>query len=174
MAEAGYPDGQGFPALEMLYNSTEANRLIAEALHQMWNQALGIHITLQNQEARVQNDTMRAGNYQIGRFAWIGDYLDPSTFLELLTGDSGNNMTHWRSADYDRIYAEANQTADNAKRYELFQQLEEILARECPIIPIYFYAKNMLRRPEVKGFYGNLLDQHPLKGVYLDPSAAVK
>ena len=83
-------------------------------------------------------------------------------------------MTHWRSADYDRIYAEASQTADNAKRYELFQKLEEILAQECPIVPIYFYARNNLRRPEVKGFYGNLLDQHPLKGVYLDPSAAVK
>lgn len=172
LAEAGYPEGKGFPSLELLYNSTEANRLIAEALQQMWNRGLGINITMQNQEARVQNDTMRAGNYQIGRFAWIGDYLDPSTFLDLLTGDSANNMTHWRSADYDRIYAEANQTADNAKRYELFQQLEEILAQECPIIPVYFYAKNILRRPEVKGFYGNLLDQHPLKGVYLDPGAA--
>jgi oligopeptide transport system substrate-binding protein len=173
-AEAGFPEGKGFPTLELLYNSTEANRLIAEALDQMWNRALGIKITLQNQEARVQNDTMRAGNYQIGRFAWIGDYLDPSSFLELCTGDSSNNMTHWRSADYDRIYAEANQISDNAKRYELYQQLEEILARECPIIPIYFYAKNNLRRPEVKGWYGNLLDQHPLKGVYLDASAAVK
>ena len=171
LAEAGFPEGKGFPKLEFLYNSTEANRIIAEALQQMWSKGLGIDITMQNQEARVQSDTMRAGNYQIARYAWIGDYLDPSTFLELMTGDSGNNLTRWRNADYDRIFAEANQTADNAKRYELYQQLEEIIAREQPIAPIYFYARNNLRRPEVKGWYGNLLDNHPLKGVYLDTSA---
>ncbi len=174
LAEAGFPGGKGFPKLEFLYNSTEANRLIAEALQQMWNKGLGIDITMQNQEARVQTVSMRSGDYQIGRFAWIGDYLDPSTFLELMTGDSGNNLTRWRHADYDRIYAEANRTADNAQRYELYQRCEEIIAAESPIAPIYFYTRNNLRRPEVKGWYGNLLDNHPLKGVYLDPGAAVK
>lgn len=169
LAEAGFPDGRGFPKLEFLYNSTEANRLIAEALQQMWNKALGIDISMLNQEGRVQSDTMRAGNYQIGRYAWIGDYLDPSTFLELMTGDSGNNMTRWRNAEYDRVFAAANQAADEKGRYELFQRLEEIIAAECPIAPIYFYTRNNLRRPEVKGWYGNLLDTHPLKGVYLDP-----
>ncbi|PAW66301.1 MAG: hypothetical protein B9S34_08425 [Opitutia bacterium Tous-C1TDCM] len=174
LAEAGFPDGKGFPKLELLYNSTEANRLIAEALQQMWNKTLGIEITMQNQEARVQTVSMRSGAYQIARFAWVGDYLDPSTFLELMTGDSGNNMTRWRNADYDRLFAEANRTADNAKRYELYQRLEEIIAAESPIAPVYFYTRNNLRRPEVKGWYGNLLDTHPLKGVYLDPTAAVK
>lgn len=172
LAEAGFAEGKGFPKLEFLYNSTEANRIIAEALQQMWSRGLGVDITMQNQEARVQSDTMRAGNYQIGRYAWIGDFLDPSTFLELMTGDSGNNLTRWRNADYDRIYAEANQTGDNAKRFELYEQLEEIIARECPIAPIYFYTRNNLRRPEVQGWYGNLLDNHPLKGVYLEASAA--
>lgn len=174
LAEAGFPGGQGFPKLEFLYNSTEANRLIAETLQQMWNKGLGIDITMQNQEARVQTVSMRSGAYQIGRYAWIGDYLDPSTFLELMTGDSGNNMTRWRSADYDRTFAEANQTTDNARRYELYQRCEEIIAAESPIAPIYHYTRNNLRRPEVKGWYGNLLDVHPLKGVYLDASAAVK
>ena len=174
LADAGFPGGQGFPKLEFLYNSTEANRLIAEALQQMWNKGLGIDITMQNQEARVQSASMRAGDYQIGRYAWIGDFLDPSTFLELMTGDSGNNLTRWRSADYDRVFAEANRTADNTKRYELYQRCEEIIATESPIAPIYFYTRNNLRRPEVKGWYGNLLDNHPLKGVYLDPAAAVK
>ena len=174
LAEAGFPGGKGFPKLEFLYNSTEANRLVAEALQQMWNRALGIDISMLNQESRVQSDTMRAGNYQIGRYAWIGDFLDPSTFLELMTGDSGNNQTTWRNAEYDRIFAEANQTADETRRYELYQRLEEIIAAECPIAPIYFYTRNNLMRPEVKGWYGNLLDNHPLKGVYLDPTAAVK
>jgi oligopeptide transport system substrate-binding protein len=174
LAEAGYPDGKGMKKLGFLYNSTEANRIIAEALQQMWNRTLNIDITLENQEARVQSVSMRSGAYEIARFAWVGDYLDPSTFLELMTGDSGNNMTRWRNAEYDRLYAEASRTSDNQKRYAIYQRLEEIIAEESPIAPIYFYMRNNLRRPEVKGWYGNLLDVHPLKGVYLDPSAAVK
>ena len=75
---------------------------------------------------------------------------------------------------YDRVFAEANRTADNAQRYDLYQRCEEIIAAESPIAPIYFYTRNNLRRPEVKGWYGNLLDNHPLKGVYLDPAAAAK
>lgn len=174
LADAGFPNGRGFPRLELLYNSTEANRLIAETLQQMWNKGLGIGITLQNQEARVQTVSMRSGDYQIARFAWVGDYLEPSTFLELMTGDSGNNMTRWRNAEYDRLFAEANRTMNEARRYEIYQRLEEIIAEESPIAPVYFYTRNNLRRPEVKGWYGNLLDVHPLKGVYLDPSAVVE
>ena len=145
----------------------------AEALQQMWNRTLGIDISMLNQEAKVQVVSMRSGNYQIGRYAWIGDYLDPSTFLEIMTGDSGNNETGWRSADYDRLYAEANQLLDRDQRYALFRKCEQILADEAPIAPIYFYTRNNLRRPEVQGWYGNLLDVHPLKGVYLDATAAV-
>lgn len=174
LAEAGFPEGKGIKKLGYLYNSTEANRIIAEALQQMWNRTLGIDIALENQESRVQAVSMRSGNYEVARYAWVGDYLDPSTFLELMTGDSGNNMTRWRNAEYDRLYAEASRTADNQRRYEIYQRLEEIIAEEAPIAPIYFYARNNLRRPEVKGWYGNLLDVHPLKNVYLDPSAAVK
>ena len=85
----------------------------------MWHKGLGIDIPMQNPEARVQSAARRAGDYQIGRYAWIGDFLDPSTFFELWTGDNGNNLTRWRPADNDRVLAEANRTADNAKRDEL-------------------------------------------------------
>ena len=172
LAEAGFPDGKGFPKLEILFNTNESHRQICEAIQQMWKKTLGIDVGLYNQEAKVWNDSMRTLNYQIARFAWVGDYLDPSTFLDILTGDNGNNQTGWKNAEYDRLIEQANNTADKAKRYELYQRCEEILAQECPVAPIYFYARNNLRRPEVKGWYGNLLDNHPLKGVYLDASAA--
>lgn len=172
LAEAGFPGGAGFPKLEILYNSNEGHRKIAEAIQQMWKRGLGIDVGLYNQEGKVWTDSMRALNYQIARFAWIGDYLDPSTFLDTMTSDSGNNQTGWKNAEYDRVIAAAHDTADRAKRYDYYQRAEEILAAECPVAPIYFYNRNNLRRPEVKGWYGNLLDQHPLKGVYLDASAA--
>ncbi len=172
LAEAGYPGGANFPHLELLYNTNEGHRKIAEALQQMWRRELGIAITLVNQEAKVQSDSMREGNYQIARFAWIGDYLDPSTFLDIMTSDSGNNQTGWKNAEYDRLIAAAGHTADDATRFKYYQQCEQILADECPIAPLYFYTRNNLRLPDVKGWYGNLLDLHPFTDVYLEPPAA--
>jgi oligopeptide transport system substrate-binding protein len=174
LAEAGFPEGKGFPKLELLYNTTEGHRKIAEAIQQMWRKNLGIDVSLYNQEAKVWNDTMRQGNYQIARYAWGGDYLDPSTFLDIMTTGNGNNQTGWGNAEYDKLIDQARVTADNAKRYEYFQRCEEILAQEAPLAFVYFYKRNILMRPEVKGYYGNLLDLHTLKWVYLDPSAAKK
>jgi oligopeptide transport system substrate-binding protein len=169
LAEAGFPGGKGFPRVDILYNTSEGHKSIAEAIQQMWKKNLGVDIGLYNQEAKVWLDSMRQKNYQISRAGWGGDYLDPSTFLDIMAGDSGNNHTNWKSAEYDRLLAEARSTADQAKRFELFQRCEQILAEEMPIMPIYFYVRNTLRLPEVKGWYGNLLDHHPLKGVYLQP-----
>ena len=88
-----------------------------------------------------------------------------------MTSDNGNNQTGWKNAEYDRLIEAARNTSDPAKRYEYYQRCEQILAEECPIAPIYFYMNNNLRRPEVKGWYGNLLDNHPLKGVYLETAS---
>lgn len=172
LAEAGYPGGKGFPQLEFLYNTSEGHRKIAEAIQQMWRRELGIEITLVNQEGKVWSDTMRQRNYQIARMAWIGDYVDPSTFLDIMTGNNGNNLTGWDSPEYDRLIAEAGQTADETKRYALYQRCEQILADECPIAPLYFYTRDNLRLPSVKGWYDNLVDLHPYTGVYIDPAGS--
>jgi oligopeptide transport system substrate-binding protein len=169
LAEAGFPEGKGFPRLDILYNTSEAHRSIAEAIQQMWKNNLGINVGLYNQEGKVWSDSMRQKNYQIARMAWVGDYIDPSSFLDIMTGDSGNNATGWKNAEYDRLIAEAQKTGDQVKRYDLFQRCEEILQEDMPIAPIYFYVHNTLRVPEVKGWYGNPLDLHSLKGVYLQP-----
>ena len=171
LAAAGFPGGKGFPRLSILTNTNEGHRQIAEAIQQMWRKNLGIEIGIYNQEGKVWNDSMRRLDYSIARFAWSGDYLDPSTFLDIMASDSGNNQTGWKNAEYDRLLDMARQTADTFRRYAYFQRCEEILARECPFAPIYYYVRLYLRRPEVKGWYGNLLDFHPLTGVFLDPAA---
>ncbi|MBC7369390.1 MAG: peptide ABC transporter substrate-binding protein [Undibacterium sp.] len=172
LAEAGFPGGARFPKMEILINTNEGHRLIAEAIQQMWRKGLGIEVGIYNQESKVWATSMRALNYSIARFAWIGDYLDASTFLDIMASDSGNNQTGWKNAEYDRLIDAAKRTADPAQRLALFQRCEAILAEECPIAPIYFYSRNNLRLPVVKGWYGNLLDFHPLKGVYLAPTGA--
>jgi oligopeptide transport system substrate-binding protein len=169
LAEAGYPGGKNFPHLDILYNTNEAHRQIAEAIQQMWRRELGIDIGLYNQEFKVAADSLRNGDYQIARFAWIADYIDPSTFLDIMTTDSGNNETGWGSPEYDRLIAEANRTPDNARRHALYQHCEQILVDDCPIAPSYYYVRDNLRSPAVKGWHGNPLDIHPLKHVWLEP-----
>ena len=110
LAEAGYPNGQGFPKVEILFNTSESHKSIAEAIQQMWKRELGVNIGLYNQEGKVWTDSMRTMSYQIGRFAWVGDYLDPSTFLDIMASDSGNNHTGWGNAEYDRLLDEAART----------------------------------------------------------------
>ena len=134
----------------------------------MWRTNLGINIGLYNQEAKVQSDSMREGDYTIARMAWIGDYVDASTFLELMLSDSGNNQTGWANADYDRLVDEARYKIDPTERFALYREAEKILMAESPIAPIYFYVNSQLQTPSLKGWHGNLIDIHPYKGVYLE------
>jgi oligopeptide transport system substrate-binding protein len=168
LAEAGFPNGEGFPKLEILFNTNDGHRRIAEAIQQMWRQALNVDIGLYNQEAKVQSDSMRDGNYTIARMAWIGDYVDASTFLELMLSDSGNNQTGWANEEYDDLVNQARYAINREERWELYRQAERILMAESPIAPIYFYVNNRLMDPAVKGFHGNLIDIHPYNGISLE------
>jgi oligopeptide transport system substrate-binding protein len=169
LAEAGYPDGKSLPTIELLYNTLESHRTIAEAIQQMWKTSLGIDVRLVNQEWKVYLDSQRALNYQVCRASWIGDYVDPNTFLDMWVTGGGNNETGWSNKEYDRLIAQAAATADLQQRLEVFQKAEAILLDELPILPIYFYTHVYLKRPELKGWYPNLLDNHAYKYVYLEP-----
>jgi oligopeptide transport system substrate-binding protein len=171
LAEAGYPGGKGFPHIEVLYNTNEGHRKIAETIQQMWHRELGIDVGIYNQESKVWSDTLRQKDYQIARYGWFADYLDPSTFMDTMLSDNGNNYAGWKNAEYDRVVNEADHEPDQARRFALYQRGEQILADECPFAPIYFYTRANLRLPDVKGWYGNLLDQHPYTDVYLEAPA---
>ncbi len=168
LGEAGFPNGEGFPKCELLYNTNEAHRKIAVAVQQMWKKALNINITLTNQDWKVYLDSRRSLNYDISRSAWIGDYPDPNTFLDMWVTDGGNNHSGWSNKNYDALIARASATFNQQERYSYFQQAEKILADEVPIIPVYTYTRVYLIRPEVKGWYPNILDHHPYQYVYLE------
>ncbi len=163
LAEAGFPEGKGFPPIELLYNTQESHRIIAEVIQQMWKKNLSIEAKLLNQEWKVYLDSQRQLNYQICRAGWTGDYVDPNTFLDMWMTGGGQNETGWGNADYDRLITQAGRTADAAARLELFQQAETILMDELPIIPIYHYTRQHLIAPKLKGWHPTLLDHHPYK-----------
>ena len=168
LAEAGFPDGKGMPPVEILYNTSEAHRAIAEAIQQMWKTKLGVDARLVNQEWKVYLDSQRALDYQVARGSWIGDYVDPNSFLDMWLTGGGNNETGWSNPEYNRLIAEAAATTEPKKRLEIFQKAEAILMDEMPEIPIYFYTRLFVMRPEVKGWYPNILDNHLYNGVYLE------
>lgn len=169
LAEAGYPDGKNFPTIELLFNTLASHKAIAEALQEMWKNNLNINVSLHNEEWKVYLDSMRRRDYFMGRAGWNGDYVDPSTFLDMFVTDGGNNETGWSNAEYDRLIKFAGTTGDQAARYEAYQKAEAILMDESPIIPLYFYTRPRLIRPSVKGWYPNVLDQYDFKGIYLVP-----
>ncbi|MGD1084700.1 MAG: peptide ABC transporter substrate-binding protein [Verrucomicrobiota bacterium] len=168
LAEAGYPDGRGFPTIEVLFNTLDAHKAIAEALQQMWKKNLNINVTLHNEEWKVYLDSTQRLDYAIARAGWIGDYDDPSSFLELCQTGGGNNETGWGNPEYDRLVQIGDSTRDPATRFEAYQKAEAILMDEMPILPIYFYTSKRLIVPDVKGWYPNLLDVHDYKGVWLE------
>lgn len=167
LAEAGYPGGEGFPELRLLYNTSEAHKVIAEAVQQMWRTALGISIVLDNQEWKVYLDSVRRMDYDLARAAWIGDYNDPNSFLDMWVKNGGNNRTGWSHEEYDRRIAAAARERDPAARFAHFQEAEALLLREVPVAPVYFYVRSMLIRPHVQGWHPNILDHHPYKHVSL-------
>ena len=168
LAEAGYPGGKGFPKTEILFNTLETHRSIAEAIQQMWKKHLGIDVELVNQEWKVYMDSQRQMTYQVCRGSWIGDYPDPNTFLEMWVTGGGNNQTGFSNPEYDRLIKEAGLSADSKARMEILHKAELLLMDEMPIIPIYFYTRNFLQKPNVKGWTHNILDDHAWKFVYLE------
>ena len=167
MAEAGYPGGEGFPNTELLYNTSEGHRKIAVAVQQMWKKELNIDIHLHNLDWKVYLDSESSGNFQISRAAWIGDYVDPNSFLDMWIKDGGNNRTGWYSDEYDRLVLEtAPQAETQEQRYAAFKRAEQILIEAMPVIPIYTYVSRHLVHPSVKGMPTNLLDYPSFK--YID------
>jgi oligopeptide transport system substrate-binding protein len=168
LAEAGFPDGRGFPKIEILYNTLEAHQAVAELIQSQWKRELGIDVRLQNQDWTRYLSSRREGKFDLARAGWIGDYVDPNTFLEMFTGDNPTNQTGWSNPRFDRLLKQAKYERDDARRMQLFHDAERILMDEMPIIPIYFSVSRSMVRPYVKGYYPNIQDVHPLKSISID------
>ena len=167
LSEAGYPGGKGFPKAEILINTSESHRKVAEAIQAMWRENLGIDVGIYNQEWKVYLDSQSSLDYDISRAGWIGDYVHPSTFLDMFTTGNGNNDTGWANPQYDQLVARAQVAGSEEERLGLLRDAEELLLRELPIVPIYWYTRVYLKDPRVQGWNPKLLDNHPYKYVSL-------
>lgn len=168
LAAAGFPEGRGFPRLELFCTTGPTSLAVMEAAQQMWRKNLGIDIALVQQEQKVVDDALQGRRYQIALNSFIGDHLDPTALLVIFRSGDSNNLCGWASAEYDRLFGLAELTADTAQRYELIRQAEALMLAETPVVPLYYKPARVLRLPAVKGWHDNLLDLHALKFVWLE------
>ncbi len=167
LAEAGYPEGRGFPPVDLLYNTSEGHKKIAEAAAAMWQRHLGIRVRLQNKEWKTYLDDQSALNFDIARAGWIADYPDPITFLDLWTTGNGNNNTGWSDVPFDQLIQKAFRSATEEEHFEVLRKAEDRLFEELPIVPVYWYTRVYLIDKRVRNWHPKALDNRPWKHVYL-------
>ncbi|WP_299612949.1 peptide ABC transporter substrate-binding protein [uncultured Tateyamaria sp.] len=157
LTEAGYGEGGEPLSFTYLYNTNEAHQQVAIVATQMWKQKLGVDVTLENQEWKVFLETRGAQNFDMARGAWCGDYNEASTFLDLLTTESGYNDAKFSNARVDELMADAKSSSDPQP---LYTEVEQILAAEMPVIPIYHYSTNLMLSDAIQGWPINNVEQN--------------
>ena len=157
--------------LVLLTTDRETSKIMAEAFQDMWKKNLGIEIEIQQREWKTYLDRMTQLDYDIATGGWIGDYPDPTTFLDMWKKGDGNNRTGWSNASYEATLAEAEKIQNPTERIRKLEQAESIFLSEMPIIPIYWFTTNYLLHPSVKGWDPLLLNNHPYKFVELVPQS---
>jgi oligopeptide transport system substrate-binding protein len=174
LAEAGFPNGKGWPGIEYLFNTSENHRQIAVTLQQMWKEELNIDVSLVNLEWKVFLDTTDNGDFTLARRGWVVTNMDPASFLNTFTSDSGVNNSRFSNARYDEIMLElAPAAADTTTRLALLQEAETLLLQNVPLVPLYTYNSKHLVQPSVKGAPPNLFDIQSFKYISLDPDTPV-
>ena len=156
-AQAGYSAAKPLH-FELRYNSGEVHEKVAVAVASMWKEALGVQVTLTAVEFKSLLQDIDRGDVQMFRSSWLGDYDDAYTFAQYLTGGFGINLPRYRSSEYDSLVNAAAAEPDVSKRRELLEHAERVALHDHPVIPLYFYVNKHLVKPEVAGWYDNVMN----------------
>lgn len=167
LAEAGYPNGKGFPRYSILVSSG-GSRSTTEAIQAMWKQNLNIIVDIRSMDIASYIEAVQKIEYDMSISGWIGDYLDPTTFLLMWTKDNGNNNTGWSSDTFVQMLDEAAHNTDPALRLRTFEKAEKLLMDEQPIIPFAWQASIYMHHPSVENWHPLLLNNHPWDAISLD------
>jgi oligopeptide transport system substrate-binding protein len=155
--ESGYSRAQPL-RFELRYNSGEVHTKLALAIASMWKEALGVEVRLAQVEFKSLLEDIDRGDVEMFRSSWVGDYNDAYTFAQVLKSDFGVNMTHYSSPHYDALLASAARQQDPLLRSALLEEAERVMLADHPLLPLYFYVNKHLVKPEVLGWYDNVMN----------------
>ena len=169
MHEAGYSRDHPLD-VEILYNTSDSIKKLAIAIAAMWKR-IGVKTTLRNEEWKALINSRNLKHYEIARDAWVGDYNDPYTFLEIFRADAGPmNTPDYRNPEFDVLLDAANRELDLTKRATLMRRAEQVLIDDLPVIPLYFGVNTHLVKPYVKGYANSAGNWHPTRWMWIDKS----
>ncbi len=173
LAEAGYPNGKGFPPVELLFASTSPEtRQLSELAQFEWHHHLNVPITLKAVEWKVFLSQLDSDPPALFRLQWYVDYPDPDSFMNLMLAENGNNHTRWHHPQYERWVKEAAITKAPEKRKELYDKAQRLLLEdEAAFMPLYVIPKSYLLKPYVRGFRLNTLNVPSLEDLYWQTAA---
>lgn len=149
LAEAGYPNGEGFPEFNYLTNDSGYHKPVAEYLQSAWAD-LGLNMNVNIQEWKTVTADRRAGNFDVARNGWIYDWDDPSNMINLLETGNGNNDGKYSNPDFDKAVDDARNTTDLAEHYDLLHQAEQILLDDAAMAPVAYYNDFWLQKDNLK------------------------
>lgn len=156
LAEAGYPNGEGFPEFTILYNTGEGHQKVAELVQEMYKTNLGLNVSLENQEWAVFQDTRKVGDYQMSRGGWLTDFMDPMGLLSIFTQGNAYNDPNYANDEFDELIANANLTRGE-EHFNYLYDAQDILMTELPIVPVYYYTDKWLISEKVQGWDRSVL-----------------
>lgn len=163
LSQAGFPNGKGLPSLALL---TARPHPAADAI-QASLRKIGIRLTIEQKDWGSYVAAQQSYQYDMALSAWIGDYMDPTTFLDMWKKDNGNNNTGWSSLEYEKCLTSASHSSLQDARFLFFAKSESILLDELPIVPIAWMSRIYLHHPMVTGWNPLILDNHPWKNISL-------
>jgi len=171
LAEAGFPGGAGFPAIDYVVGSrNQDDLLVAQALQQMWLQTLGVKVGIAPTEFKVWLDLLRTKSFSLTADTWNMGVNDPTDMLALgVTGDP-NNDAGWTDPRYDTAFAAVNSATDEAARRAAIARCEQLIADEVPYAPVFFSIQNRLVHPSVVGWRDNAVQRIDWTALSLAPS----
>ena len=153
LAEAGYPDGEGFPAITYKYPSLQLDSDMAQALQAQWKTNLGVEVELQAEEQQVQVAERRSGDFQLARMRWTADFTDPFTFLSMYRSNDSYNDNKTNCPEYDELMAQSNEESDPTARFELLHQAESVLVNDyCFGVPVLNSSNIYLVSTDITNF----------------------
>lgn len=161
----------GFPmdGVELTYNTAESNKAVAEFVQSQWSQNLGITVPLKNMEFKTFLPYRSAIEYKgVARAGWVGDFMDPYTFLSQFYTENNDSSTGWWNPEFDELLDDANKTLDPEARMEKLAEAEYFVLADQPVMPLAVAGTNWMKKPYVKGLYPNPGTMHPWKFVYLE------
>lgn len=156
LADAGYPNGEGFPEFTIMYNTSEGHQQAAELVQEMLKTNLGMKVKLENQEWAVFQDTRRQGDFEVARGGWLTDFMDPMGMLAIFTTDNDYNDPRFTNARYDELLSIAAKTRGE-EHFDALYEAQDILMGELPIITVYHYTEVMLVNPKLQGWDRSVL-----------------